>query len=225
MTESNPNPAPEEPNASEDDDLAPTPIDEQDQEETGEQAAPEASQAAEAFAASPVADLEAQLATAKDQTMRALAEVENTRRRAQKDREEASKYGVTNFARDLLSVADNLRRALDSLPENTDVLDPAVKNVIEGVEATERELLRAFEKHQIKILDPQGDIFNPTYHEVMFETPGTGQPGGTVIQVIEKGYTLHDRLLRPARVGVAKDEGGENGAPSTDPGSNIDLDA
>lgn len=177
----------------------------------------------------PASDpVEKELAAAKEQALRALAEAENTRRRAQKDREEASRYGIARFARDLLDVADNLRRALESLPaDNQDEAEAGdkFKSVIEGVEATERELLRAFEKNGIRQLDPAGEIFSPNFHEVMFETPGTGQPAGTIIQVIEKGYLLHDRLLRPARVGVAKDEGAAPPPGETPPGGHIDTQA
>lgn len=170
---------------------------------------------------SEVEELQAALAHAKDQVMRALADAENTRRRAQRDREDASKFAISNFARDMLNVADNLRRALDSVPEDNSEFSDRLKALIEGIEATEREMLRNFEKHGIKKVDPMGEPFNPNLHEVMFETPGTGQPPGTIIQVIETGYVLNERILRPARVGVAKDEGQGDGTP----GHSVDTEA
>mgnify|MGYP000336091746 CR=1 FL=1 len=170
--------------------------------------------------------LRAELEQAKDQTMRAMAEAENTRQRAKKEREDASKFAITGFARDLLDVADNLRRALDAVPQDLIEGDIRVKNVLDGIEGTERQLLRSFEKNNIKTVSPLDEPFDPNFHEVMFETPGTGKPAGTVVQVLEQGYIINDRILRPARVGVAKDEGqGSPDAPPTDPGSKIDTEA
>jgi molecular chaperone GrpE len=164
--------------------------------------------------------LQAELDKTKDQMLRALAEAENNRKRALKERDDASKYAVTSFAKDLINVADNLRRALDAVPADM-LADGRFKGLVEGIEATEREMLRAFEKTGIRKIMPDGELFNPNYHEVMFEGPAGGKPPGTVIQVIESGYILHDRLLRPARVGVAKDEGQGTGKP----GSQIDTKA
>ncbi len=149
-------------------------------------------------------DVQAQLLEAKERVLRAMAEAENTRKRAQKDREEASKYAISSFARDLLSVADNLRRALDAIPEDRSGVSEHFTNLQTGIEATERELLTALERHGITKLFPLGEPFDPNFHEVMFETPIGDKEPGTVIQVMEQGYLLHDRLLRPARVGVAK---------------------
>ncbi len=159
--------------------------------------------------------LEAELAKTKDQLLRALAENENTRRLARKDREDAGKYAISSFAREMLGVADNLRRALDHVPEDLIAQNAEIKNLTDGINATEREMLRTFEKQGIKQIDPMGELFNPNFHEVMFETPGTGEPAETVIQVMEKGYTLKDRLLRPARVGIAKAD--ETGTSTTAP--------
>ncbi len=170
--------------------------------------------------------LQDEVGKAKDQTARALAEAENTRKRAQKERQDASKYAVSGFAKDLLDVSDNLRRALEAVP--TDLLDsePRLKNLVEGIEATERTLLRGFEKHGIKKLEPMDEPFDPNFHEVMFESPAPGKPAGTIMQLMEPGYTLHDRLLRPARVGVVKDEGGSDTPPSEmPPGGHIDTEA
>lgn len=172
-----------------------------------------------------VEELEEQLGQAKDHLMRALAEAENTRRRAQKDREDASKFAVTGFARDILPVADNLRRALDAFPEEMRAANEHIQALFAGIEATESELLRGFEKNGLAKISPQdGDIFDPNQHEVMFEAPVPGQPAGAIIQIIETGYSLNGRLLRPARVGVAKATD-TSPPPSGDPGSQVDTQA
>lgn len=150
--------------------------------------------------------LQDEIVRLKDQTMRALAEAENTRRRAERDREDATKYAVTNFARDIIVVADNFLRALNAVPEDLKGTDPRVDNLLTGIEATERDLQRIFERFGIRKIEPKDEPFNANLHEVMFEMPNTGKAAGTIIQVIETGYTIHDRLLRPARVGVAKAE-------------------
>ena len=169
-------------------------------------AEPEAEIAAEA--ATPedrIAELEEQAVSQKDQLLRALAEVENTRRRADLDRQEASRYGAANIARDLLSVADNLRRALESLPaEAREGGDEWLRNFILGVELTEKELLAGFAKNAIERIEPLGEAFDHASHQAMFELENTGKPAGTVVQVMQAGYRLHDRLLRAAMVGVAK---------------------
>ena len=147
--------------------------------------------------------LEAELADQKDRLLRALAETENVRRRAQREREDASKYAVTGFAKDLLSAADNLRRALESLPE-TEVKDERTRSLLAGVAATERELLSVFERYGIRRIDPMGEPFDHNFHQAIFEAERADQPSGTVVEVLQPGYVLHDRLLRPAMVGVAK---------------------
>jgi len=155
----------------------------------------------------------------KDRLLRALAETENVRRRAERERTDATKYGVTQFARDLLDVADNLRRAIDSVPE-AQVRDDATRNLLAGVAATERALLSAFERHGIKRVDPKGERFDHNFHQAIFEAENTGKPAGTVVEVLQPGYLLHDRLLRPAMVGVAKGEPKPdrgNGSPGNDP--------
>ncbi|MEN6541383.1 nucleotide exchange factor GrpE [Parvibaculum sp.] len=157
--------------------------------------------------------LQAENADLKDKLLRAVAEAENVRRRAERDRQDAARYGAANFARDMVQVSDNLRRAIATLnPEEREAASATVKALIEGVEVTERQLLATFERHGIKEITPApGDRFDANLHEAMFEVPGTGQPAGTVVHVVEAGYTIGDRLLRAARVGVAKaDEG--NGA-------------
>ncbi len=148
---------------------------------------------------------QAEAAEFKDRLLRALAETENVRRRADRERTDATKYGVTQFARDLLDVADNLRRAIDSVPE-AQVRDEVTRNLLTGVAATERALLSAFERHGIKRIDPKGERFDHNFHQAIFEAENTGKPAGTVVEVLQPGYLLHDRLLRPAMVGVAKGE-------------------
>jgi molecular chaperone GrpE len=150
-----------------------------------------------------VAELEAELAEHKDRLLRALAETENVRRRAQREREDALKYAVAGFAKDLLSAADNLRRALESLPES-EVRDERTRSLLAGVAATERELLSVFERHGIKRIDPKGEQFDHNLHQAIFEAERPDQPSGTIVEVLQPGYVLHDRLLRPAMVGVAK---------------------
>jgi molecular chaperone GrpE len=158
-----------------------------------------------------VAVLETELADAQDRLLRALAETENVRRRAQRERGDAEKYGFAKFAGDLLSVADNLRRALDSLPES-EARDDRTRGLLAGVAATERELLAAFERHGLKRIDPKGDRFDHNFHQAVFEAENTGRPAGTVVEVLQPGYVVHDRLLRPAMVGVAK-----GGTPASEP--------
>ncbi|HYH21444.1 MAG TPA: nucleotide exchange factor GrpE [Azospirillum sp.] len=158
-----------------------------------------------------VAKLEAEVASLKDQLLRAMAEAENTRRRAQRDREDATKYAVSGFAKDLLAVADNLRRALEAVPPEGREKDEMLKSLAIGVEATERQLLSAFERAGIKKLEPVGEPFDPNFHQVMFEIENTGKPAGTVVQVLQNGYVIHGRLLREAMVGVAKRGPEDNG--------------
>lgn len=151
-----------------------------------------------------IAELESEVASLKDQVLRALAETENVRRRAEREREDTRKYSVSSFAKELVTVADNLRRALESVPVEARDRDELLKNLTVGVEATERQLLAAFDRAGIRKLEPQGQPFDPNFHQVMFEVENTGKPAGTVVQVLQSGYTIHDRLLREAMVGVAK---------------------
>lgn len=158
-----------------------------------------------ADAPDPADALRAEIADLKDRLLRAVAETENVRRRSEREKEDAAKYGVTRFARELTSVADNLRRAITSVPEDERTGHDGLRALLEGVELTERTLLSAFEKAGITRIEPKpGDKADPHRHEVMFEIPGTGQPGGTIVQVVQTGYAIHDRLLRAAQVGVAK---------------------
>ncbi|MET4699111.1 molecular chaperone GrpE [Constrictibacter sp. MBR-5] len=156
---------------------------------------------------SRIAELEAEIAGLKDQHLRALAEIENVRRRGQRDRDEAAKYGAAGFARDMLAVADNLRRGIDSVPAEARRDDQHVANLIAGVELVEKDLLSAFEKHGVQRVDPKpGERFDANVHQAMFEVENSGQPAGTVAQVLQPGYVLNGRLLRAAMVGVAKGE-------------------
>ncbi len=190
------------------------------------EAPPEQPAAADGEAQARIAALEAELDRTKDQMLRAVAETDNARKRALRDREDASKFAISSFARELLDVSDNLRRALGAVPEDLMETEPRLKNLVDGIEATERELLRSFEKNGVKKIEPLDEPFDPNFHEVMFETPGSGRPPGTITEVIEAGYVLHDRLLRPARVGVAKDDGGAGEQPPpTGPGSTLDTEA
>ncbi len=152
-----------------------------------------------------IAELEAELAKVKDAAMRSLAEADNIRKRSERAQADASKFAVSKFAKDLLDVADNFRRALDSIPqEQKDSEDPMLKNLIIGIEASERSMLSVFERHGISKLEPKDGKFDPNFHEVMFEAEDPSKNPGEIIQLIEPGYMLHERLLRPARVGVAK---------------------
>ncbi|HEV8032970.1 MAG TPA: nucleotide exchange factor GrpE [Stellaceae bacterium] len=150
-----------------------------------------------------LATVEAELAEAKDRLLRALAEAENTRRRFQREREDTLKYAISGFAKELLSPVDNLRRALESLPES-EVQDQRVRSLLEGIAATERELLGAFERNGLRRIDPKGERFDHNFHQAIFEAERPDMPAGTVVEVLQPGYVLHDRLLRPAMVGVAK---------------------
>jgi len=170
----------------------------------GEQSSARLAVRARVNAAGRWAALKADLAEQKDQLLRALAETENVRRRAQREREEALKYAVAAFAKELLSVADNLRRALNSLPDS-EAKDERTRGLLAGVAATERELLSVFEQHGIRRIDPDGERFDHNLHQAIFEAERAGKAGGVIIEVLQPGYVLHDRLLRPAMVGVAKE--------------------
>jgi molecular chaperone GrpE len=159
----------------------------------------------------PEAALLAEVATLKDQLLRALAETENLRRRHQRERENALKYAAVPFMRDLIGVVDNLRRAMSSVSSEAQEADEHLKTLMAGLEMTEKELATVFERHHIVKIDPLGERLDPHSHEAMFEVPDPETPSGTVVQVVQAGYRLHDRLLRPAQVGVAK--GGPAPAP------------
>ncbi len=165
----------------------------------------------------------AEAAQYKDQLLRAMAETENTRRRALRDRDDAQKYAITNFAREVLAVADNLHRALEAIPADALQTDEALKTLYDGIAATERQLEAALGKQQIQRIWPEGERFDSNFHQAMFEVPDSGKPAGTVVQVLQAGYKIHDRLLRPALVGVAK--GGPAAANDAAPGGSVDTTA
>jgi molecular chaperone GrpE len=153
----------------------------------------------------PIEELATENADLKDRLLRAMADTENLRKRAERERAEATLYAATNFARDLLSVSDSMGKALEMMPEEArQKADEATRNLIEGIELTRRELLNTFQKYNIKELDPTDEKFDPNYHQAMFEVPDTGNPAGTVVQVVQTGFKIGERILRPALVGVAK---------------------
>ena len=159
-------------------------------------------------------DLAARLAEAEDRWRRALAEIDNLRKIKDRDVEEARKLGITRFARDLLDVADNLGRALQAVPESAVDGNPELKNLLQGVEMTQRALLTVFERHQIRTVRPTlGERFDPARHQAMFEVETAEQDPGTVAQIVQDGYVVADRLLRPALVGVAKAPAAAEPAP------------
>ena len=146
-----------------------------------------------------------ELADARDKTLRTLAEMENLRKRTQREVADARTYSIANFARDVLDIADNLQRALDAVPAEAKALaDPGLKALIEGVELTERSLLNALEKNGVKKFDPSGEKFDPNFQQAMYEVPDASVPSGTVVQVVQAGYTIGERVLRPALVAVSK---------------------
>jgi molecular chaperone GrpE len=182
--------------------------------ETGDQGNAEASaDAGPQTLEERVTTLEGELVDVHDRLLRALAETENVRRRAHRERTDTEKYGIARFAEGLLSVADNLRRALDSLPE-AEVKNDRTRSLLAGVAATERELLAAFERHGLRRVDAKGERFDHNFHQAVFEIENPSVPAGTVIEVLQPGYVLHDRLLRPAMVGVSK--GGPAPTPEPD---------
>jgi molecular chaperone GrpE len=171
--------------------------------------------------------LKAEVAELKDRLLRALADAENTRRRAEREKADASQYAVTKFARDILSVADNLKRALDAYPPEARAgASPQVKAVIEGVEATERHLQSTLERHGVKMIDTNGARFDPNLHQAIAEVPAEGKPAGSIVNVVQTGYIIADRLLRPAMVTIAR-SGSEQSSPppGNAPGSTVDTKA
>jgi len=154
--------------------------------------------------------LQAENAEAKDKLLRTLAEMENLRRRTEREVADAKIYGVTSLARDMLVFADNLTRALESLPaEAREKAEPAAKAFIEGIELTQKDFQSRLARHGVKKLEPQGAKFDPNMHEALFEIPDENVPSGTVLQVVEAGYAIGDRVLRPAKVGISR--GGPKG--------------
>jgi molecular chaperone GrpE len=166
-------------------------------------------------AVEPLVAAQQEAASLKDKLLRALADMENLRRRTEREVADARAYGISSFARDVLGVADNMRRALDAVgPELRATADAGINALIEGVELTERELLKSLEKNGIKKIDPLGEKFDPNIHQAMYEVPDASVPAGSVVQVVQPGYLIGERVLRPAMVGVSK--GGPKTAPAAD---------
>ena len=149
--------------------------------------------------------LQAEVEVLKDQRLRALAEAENIRRRAEREKNEASQYAVTKFARDMVGIADNFARALAAVPADVRAAaDPQVKAVLDGVEATDRQLLQTLERYGVKAVDTSDGKFDPNLHQAIAEVPGNGKPAGSIVDVVQSGFMIGERLLRPAMVTVAK---------------------
>jgi molecular chaperone GrpE len=179
----------------------------------------EAAPPTEAAAPTPSTALEREHADMKDRLLRTLAEMENLRKRTEREIADSRLYGVSSFARDMLNVADNMRRALDAVPAELRAnADPNVKALVEGVDLTERELQKALEKNGIRQFSPQGEKFDPNLHQAMFEVPDPSVPAGSVVQVVQPGYMIGERILRPALVGVSK--GGPKMAPPSSSNDN-----
>ncbi|WP_163265012.1 nucleotide exchange factor GrpE [Chelativorans alearense] len=150
----------------------------------------------------------------KERALRLAAEMDNLRKRTQRDVAEARSFGIANFARDMLNVSDNLQRALEAVPaEAREAAEPGLKALVEGVEMTERAMLSALERHGVKRIEPNGEKFDPHFHQAMFEVQNAEVPANTVVQVVQTGYVIGERVLRPAMVGVAK--GGPKGGEAT----------
>jgi len=148
------------------------------------------------------AALTSEIAELKDRVLRALADTENLRRRAEQEKQNAANYAMSGFARDMVGIADNFERALAALPQEG--VDPQVKAVIDGIAATEREMLSTLERHGVKQIDTSDGKFDPNFHQAIAEVPGEGKPAGTIVDVIQSGYRIGERLLRPAMVTVAR---------------------
>ena len=153
---------------------------------------------------SPLELLEKERDELKDQYYRTAAEMENVKRRAARDVEQANKYGPLSFIRDLTTPLDNMQRALDTAPEDRDGLDETYRNILIGLEMTVQEITKIMEKHGVNVVNPEGEKFDYNHHQAMFEVPTDDEEPGTVVAVAQQGYVLHDRLIRPAMVGVAK---------------------
>lgn len=164
----------------------------------------DAAEAAEESAAEDIDTYKQQIADLTDKLQRAVAEQDNMRKRLEREKADISKYAISNFARDVLTVADNIQRAIEAVPRDAAEGDQALKSFLEGVEVTERELLKVMERHGISRLNPVGEKFDPNFHQAMFEVATADAATGTVVQVVQAGYMLGERVLRPALVGVAK---------------------
>jgi len=174
------------------------------QNETGAERAESESADAQPHPAVVIEKLNAENGELKDRVLRTLAEMENLRRRTEKEVSDAKAYGVTNIARDMIAFADNLRRAIESVPAEAREAEGFLKTLVEGLELTERDFQSRLARHGVKKMEPQGLKFDPNMHEALFEIPDANAPNGTVLQVVEAGYSIGERCLRPAKVGVAR---------------------
>lgn len=166
-----------------------------------------------------IAAIQAENAEMKDRLLRLAADMENLRRRTAREVQDARAFAISKFAADMLNVADNLRRALEHVTEEQrETADETLKTLLEGVELTERAMHATFERHGISKLEPEGQKFDPNFHEAMFEVPNPDVPNNTVVQVVQAGYQISGRVLRPAKVGVAKG-GPKQAAPEAEPGA------
>lgn len=183
-----------------------------DKPESGWQAPPEndndgaagSDKAAADKGAEPAAALEAENAELKDKLLRTMAEMENLRRRTEREKQDAAKYAISKFAQDVLGIGDNLSRALSAVNQDEEAATNALKSLIDGMELTEREMLNVLSRHGIEKLDPKGEKFDPNFHQAMFEVENADVPRGMVVEVIQTGYRIGERVLRPAMVGVSK---------------------
>ncbi|MEP3437941.1 MAG: nucleotide exchange factor GrpE [Hoeflea sp.] len=178
----------------------------------------EAANPAPAAELDPMEALAADIEQLKDQRLRMAADMENLRRRTAREIKDAKSYAISGFARDMLQVSDNLQRALAAVPEQTDdATDNGLKSLVEGVELTERAMLAALERHGVRKLEPKGQKFDPNFHQAMYEVPNPDVPNNSVVDVVQPGYVIGDRMLRPAMVGVAKG-GPKEAAAAPEPG-------
>lgn len=194
-----------------------------DPRETGEdqtKSSPETTEKTDVSAelAGDLEGLLAENADMRDKLLRTMADMENLRRRTEREKEDTARYAISNFARDVLTIGDNLRRVVEHVPTDAAAQDPALKSFLEGVELTERELINMLEKHGVTKLEPLGQRFDPNQQQAMYEVPTTDVPEGTVVEVMQAGYTIGDRVLRPALVAVSK--GGGKPAPKSEQGGN-----
>lgn len=196
-----------------------------------EQASPAPHQADQAAAPSAgkhhddlIAELRREVSDLKDRVLRAHAEVENIRKRTEREKEDTAKYAITKFARDVLTVGDNFQRALGAVPAGAAEADAALKSLVDGVTLIEREFLSALERHGVKRLEPKGEAFNPHVHQAVMEMPRPDVAAGTVVQVFQSGYTIEDRVLRPAMVVVATGGPKPGAPPSPAPSEAHDAD-
>lgn len=172
---------------------------------------------AHGFQASKAGSPDERIRDLEERLKRAIAEQENVRKRMEREKEDIARYATANFAREVLGIADNIQRAIMAVPRDAAENDSALKTFLDGIEVTERELHKAMERHGIAKLDPLGEKFDPNFHQAMFEVPTPDQPSGVVMQVVQPGYTLGDRVLRPAMVGVSKAAPAASGANENEP--------